>query len=369
MKKQLLMLGISLAMLFPIANAQGSEPCYKYLFSFRHDDIITCAAYSGDGRWLATGSELGTVMVSDMQSRKEFVLKNPNSRDNGVQTLRFSQDGQLLLVGGYGNKKGGGEIQILRTKDYDVTMSLDTSGVMVDFLDLSPDGKWLISGEGRTARVWNYQEKRVTWSLSLEDSALGYDGERMLLIGVGKVGRSANLEVKAGGKEKPVTAAVAAGQIVLFDIIDGKMARIFRNLPEEPIRRVILAKGNKELFALLDGGTVYRLDWKTGEIKQCIALADLHRKASKERLEVWRNVDFQILENHPILVFNDRKNTIFVNYDTNKVLALDHQSMVGIRFSPSGKEFALLGGVKRETLTGIPDQHYWTVNVFAFSPF
>jgi WD40 repeat protein len=369
MKKQLLVLGINLPMFFLLACAQGDEPSYKYLFSFRHDDIITCATYSGDGRWLATGSELGTVMISDMQSRREFVIKNPNSRGNGVQTLRFSPDGKLLLVGGYGNNKGGGEIQVLRTGEYTVTQSLDTAGAAVDFLDISPDNKWLISGEGRSARIWKLQDKRLTWSLSLADSTLRYDGDRTLLIGVGKVGRVANLEVKSGGEEKPATTAVATGQIVLFDIIDGKVTRILRTLPEEPVRRVILAKANKQLFALTDGGTVYRIDRKADEIKQRIALPELYRKVSKERLEIWRNIDFQVLENHPILVFNDRTHTIFVNYETNKVIALDHESMVGIQFSPSGKEFALLGGVKRESLTGIPDQHYWTVNLFSFNPF
>ena len=368
MNKPLFPLGITLALLFPVVSAQADEP-YKYRFSFRHDDIITCAGFSKDGRWLATGSELGTVMVSDMQSRKQLVIKNPESRDNGVQTLRFSQDGRLLLVGGFGNKTGGGEIRVLRTSDYAPATSLDTSGGVVDFLDVSPDNKWLISGDARTARVWNYQDKRVTWTLSLPNSTLEYDGDRTLLMGVGNVGRSAHLEVESDGGQKPVTTPVAAGQIIMFDVTDGKVSQVHRTLPEEPVRRIVLAKANKELFALTDSGTVYRLDRKTGEVKQRIALTELHREVSKERLEVQRNVDLEVLENHPILVFNDRKNTFFVNYDATKVIALDHQSMVGIRFSPSGKEFALLGGVKRESLTGVPDQHYWTVNVFSFSPF
>jgi hypothetical protein len=43
--------------------------------------------------------------------------------------------------------------------------------------------------------------------------------------------------------------------------------------------------------------------------------------------------------------------------------------MIGLRFTQTGKVFALLGGVKREPLTGIPQQHYGTVNVFAFKAF
>ena len=90
---------------------------------------------------------------------------------------------------------------------------------------------------------------------------------------------------------------------------------------------------------------------------------------SKEPLEAGPNTEFEVLEDQPILVYNDRTHTFFANYETGKVLAVDHQSTVGLRFSPTGKEFSLLGGVKREALIGIADQHYWTVNVFSFKPF
>ena len=244
----------------------------KYRYSFRHDDIITCAAFSKDGRRLAAGSEVGTVMVSDLQAQKEVVLKNPDARDNGVQTLRFSQDGKLLLVGGFGVKKGGREIAILRTSDWTMAKTLDVpGGAVVDYLDMSPDNKWLISADGGGAKVWEWQNKRLAWRLSLKGSAPLFDGDRTLLLGVGKVERAAKLEMAPGGEGKPVSTAVAAGQIVFFDILDGKVSGVVRTLPEEPIRRLVLAKGKKELFALTEPGTVYRLDSKTGEVKQRIA--------------------------------------------------------------------------------------------------
>src|SRR5262249_45254990 len=155
---------------------------------------------------------------------------------------------------------------------------------------LSRDGKWLISGAGRTVRIWDWRERRVAWGVSLPDGVLSFDGERTLLVGVGKVGPGGSLEGRAGGTGTPTATTIAAGQILLFDIIDGKAARVLKNV-EQPVRRLVLAKAKKELFALLDGGTVCRLDWKTGEIKQRIALADAHRKASKEDLKVWQSVE------------------------------------------------------------------------------
>lgn len=158
---------------------RGEEPCCKYQFSFRQDDIITCAAFSRDGRWLATGTEVGTVMVSDLQSRHEVVLKNPQARDNGVQTLRFSQDGQLLLVGGFGDKNGGGQIKVLRAPDYSTAVSLDVPGEsVVDYLDLSPDNKLLISGSSNAVRVWDWQKRQIVWELKLEGVAPLFDGNR-----------------------------------------------------------------------------------------------------------------------------------------------------------------------------------------------
>lgn len=366
MNKNFLILAISLALLPIIVPAQADEPCCKYLFSFRHDDIITCAAFSKNGRWLATGSELGTVIVTDLESRKEFEIKNPDSLDNGVVTLRFSQDGQLLLIGGYGNRGGGGEIKILRTSDYTVAMALDAPGSEpVDYLDVSPDNKWLIAVDHKSARIWNLPDKRVSSHLILTDSAMLFDGDRTLLLAA----HSASLDVNHGESDNPITTIVGAGQIVLFDVIDGRVTRVLRTAIEEPVMRLFLAKAKKELFVLTAGGTVYRLDSKTGEVKQHVSLSDLYRRVSPKSLNVWFKTDFEALEDYPILVFSDRVNTFFVNYDSGKVIALDHRSQVGLQFSPSGKEFALLGGVKQPSLTGVTDQHYWTVNLFSFKPF
>jgi len=351
---------------YPTPGAPAAEMVYKYLFSFRHDDIVTCAAFSRNGRWLATGSELGTVIVTDIESHKELVvIRNPDSLDNGVKTLRFSQDGQLLLVGGFGNRGGGGQIKIFRTRDYTVTMVLDMPGSeLVDYLDVSPDNKWLIVADRKSARIWNLQDKRAASHLIPKDSALLFNGDRTLLV----AGQWA-YAIPNGGLDSLVTTGVGPVQIVFFDIIDDKVTRVLRTTIEEPVRRLVLAKAQKELFVLTAGGTVYRLDSKTGAVKQRIALTELYRKVSPQNLHVWFSTDFEVMEDYPLLVFSDRRNTFFVNYDSNNLLALDHGSQVGAKLSPSGKEFAILGGVKQASLTGVPDQHYWTVNVFSFKPF
>ena len=152
MKPKVILFLVSVTLFVDTATSLAEDPCCKYLFSFRQDDIITCAAFSPDDRWLATGTEVGTVMISDMQSRKEFVLKNVQPVDNGVQALRFSQDGKMLVVGGHGEKKGGGQIKVLQTSDYKTVASLDLpGGGIASFVDLSLDNKRLLSGSNQGA--------------------------------------------------------------------------------------------------------------------------------------------------------------------------------------------------------------------------
>lgn len=333
-------------------DAQTQTPNYEYLFSFRHDDIVTCAAFSKDGRWLATGSELGTVLITNIESRKEIAIKNPDSRDNGVVGLRFSQDGQFLVVGGFGNKNGGGEIKVLHTSDYTSMMSLNVPGDKeISSVGLSPDNKWLFSSDRGNIWVWNLETRSVAWHLAFEDSTVLFDGDHEILF----VGRSASL-------------GVTAGQIAFLNLIDGKVTRRLRTGIKEPVKRLMTAKSKGELFELTDGAIVYRLNNQTGEIKQRISLADLNA-ADPNPLHVWYTTDFEVLDAYPIFVVSDRHNTLFVNYLSSKVVILDHRSMVGIKFNPSGKNFALLGGVKDGSVSGVPPQHYWTVSLFSFRPF
>jgi len=191
-------------------EAQTPTTSYKYLFSFRHDDIVTCAAFSTDGRRLATGSELGTVLVTDIESRKEIAIKNPDSRDNGVVGLTFSQDGQFLVVGGYGNKSGGGEIKILRTSDYTSMISLDAPGDKeISSVGLSPDNKWLFSSDRGDVWVWNLKTRSVAWHRAFQDSAIFFDGDHEVLL----VERSASL-------------GVPTNQIVFLNLIDFRAERL-----------------------------------------------------------------------------------------------------------------------------------------------
>jgi hypothetical protein len=334
-------------------GAQTGTPNYEFLFSFRHDDIVTCAAFSRDGRWLATGSELGTVLVTNIESKKEIAIKNPDSRDNGVVGLRFSEDGQFLVVGGYGNQKGGGEIRILRTSDYSTVMSLDVPGDKeISSVGLSPDNKWLFSSDRGDVWVWNLETKSVAWRLASEDAAVLFDGNREILF----TGRSASL-------------GLTAGQIAFLNLVDGRVIRILRTAIKEPVKRLVNAKSKNELFVLTDGAIVYRLNNQTGEIEQRVSLADLNPKSGANPLHVWYTTDFEVLDTDPIFVVSDRQHTLFVNYLSRKVVILDHQSMVGIKFNPTGRNFALLGGVKDGSLAGVPPQHYWTVSLFSFRPF
>jgi len=140
----------------------GNFAPYKFLFSFPHDDIVTCAAFSRDGRWLATGSELGTVIVTDLATQKQRKFEGLHPEGNGVYVLNFSSDGELLLTAGSGSKNTG-QIKILQTSDYSAVQTLDAHlGNAVDFLQISNDRNWLLSADRTRVNVWDFKAK--AWS-------------------------------------------------------------------------------------------------------------------------------------------------------------------------------------------------------------
>jgi WD40 repeat protein len=336
----------------PAGNAQSSS-VFEYVFSFRHDDIVTCADFSKDGRRLATGSELGTVLITDIESRKETTVSNPDSRGNGVQALRFSQDGRFLVVGGEGNKNGGGQIRFLRTTDYTTAMAFDVPGdKAISYVDLSPDSKWLVASDLSGVWVWNLESKRIAWQRSFDHSALQYDGSQAVLF-----------------ISQSPTPPSSSGQIAFLNIADGKVIRTLKTEIKEPVRRLVMVQSKSELFALTDGAIVYRVNTSTGATLQRISISDLGLEARPKDFSVWYHTDFEVLDSYPIFVFSDRRHTVLMNYVSRQVVTINHGSQVGIKFNPQGRGFALLGGVKDGSLSGIPPQHYWTVSVFSFKPF
>jgi WD40 repeat protein/energy-coupling factor transporter ATP-binding protein EcfA2 len=116
---------------------------------FDNEGAVRSVAFSSDGKWLASGSEDGTVRVWQVEARATgpVVLRGHEAR---VTSVAFSSDGKWLASGSRDGKLrvwavGGwaDEPRVLRGPE-DIVLSVAFSG----------DSKWLGSSAGRTLQVW-----------------------------------------------------------------------------------------------------------------------------------------------------------------------------------------------------------------------
>ena len=348
------------------ASAQSAPHLenYKFLFSFPHDDIVTCAAFSHDGRWLATGSEAGTIIVVDLATQKQRKIEGLYPNGNGINVVSFSDDGKLLLTGGWGHTdfKDTGLIKILQTSDYSVVQTLDTSqGHTVDFLSISNDNKWLISADESKINVWDFQAKRIIRTIPRLDAKLFFDGVRTLVMGIGVTNESDSVMFRR---------SVPSGSIVFVDIVDGEIKKEIRTVSPKPIRGLAVVSGSDQLVVLAQTDqsyVVHLVDGRHDKILKSISIKP-YQPEPGYRLIGSPRIDFGISANYHVAFYNDRRVTYLIDYDAGRVSSFEHRSQVGFSFDNAGKRFAVLGGINNAALTGMPSQNYWTVSVFSFDP-
>jgi WD40 repeat protein len=129
--------------------------------------MLYAAAFSADGKYLATGDKVGHVVVWDVKAGKEIAaceapvmytwdkVQRLHSI-GGIRSLAFSPDGKLLAVGGTGkignidHLEGKARVEVFDWKTGKQTAEFpgDKFVGLVNRLAWAPDGSWLVGAGG-----------------------------------------------------------------------------------------------------------------------------------------------------------------------------------------------------------------------------
>ncbi|OKH27982.1 WD40 repeat domain-containing protein [Chroogloeocystis siderophila] len=151
---------------------------FDLYFAQMLEDYVTAIAWSPQGKFLATSSAAGEVIVWEhTPDRQEKWQRIPlqTSQDQSVDCLAFSSDGHFLAAGG----QAGVKIW-QRDRDTDVNqwqlLSITHPSAWVDRLAWNPLSNQLAFSLGRTIQIWDATTPDTSTTLNFAaSSVLGLD--------------------------------------------------------------------------------------------------------------------------------------------------------------------------------------------------
>jgi WD40 repeat protein len=145
-------------------------------------DDIFAMKISGDGKWLASGSFFGTVVIWEVASGRQL----RSFKAAPLPILALSHDGRRLAT-------AGGQDRVV--KMWDVAsgrllkeMAGPGKGEGVSSLAMSRDGAWIAIDMGeKSVQVWDAASGKNIRACAGSRPKLSEDGSRLLTVGDGKV--------------------------------------------------------------------------------------------------------------------------------------------------------------------------------------
>jgi WD40 repeat protein len=209
---------------------------------------FTAAAFSGDGKFLATGSADGSLRLWDVATAKE--LREWQGHKDFVHVLDLSADGKTLVSHGWNGQDGA-------VKVWDATTGKER-------VDLPEKGARMskipcLSPSGKQVAVVNDNSLEVTvWDAT--------SGEKQVRFPVVRYGNQVALAYHPDGKSIFVASFGEQGTIRQYDATTGKEMAVIAS--QRDIRSMSFNKDFSVVAAVTQEGKVMNLwDVATGKLK------------------------------------------------------------------------------------------------------
>lgn len=198
----------------------------------RNSTLYT-AAFSPDGKWIASGDRVGGVCVRETETGKlvhkldanalytQAYFDNPLGPNisseyewGGVRSLAFSPDGKLLFAGGMGpaDQNSAGLDGLMKIETFSLETGKPVFGALLEkskgvlhSMAVHPEGRWLVAAGGGggagaggsgTLCLWDFAARGADGkpvppllfpsAMVIRDLAFSVDGSRALLVGMEK---------------------------------------------------------------------------------------------------------------------------------------------------------------------------------------
>jgi WD40 repeat protein len=174
-----------------------------------HNWIVTCCAFSPNGKLLLTGSQDGTAKLWDVPDRQ--LLHSFEMKAGAVWSVGFSPAGDLAMASGSGN-----EVKFWRTEDEKLLTripgqlaSLSATGSLAAISHASPFF-WERSG---ALEIWDYRKGTKIKQIPGEGRALALSPDGLKLASAGTAKNIDLWEVATGKKIKTIETARAVWSV------------------------------------------------------------------------------------------------------------------------------------------------------------
>ena len=234
-----------------------------------HNAAVNSAAFSPDGRWLATGGDDNQILLWDVSTLRDPQLEPVPILLDGhtakVVELAFSADGKYLASASWDRRVGIWDISALKLKRY-----LSGHQGPVNTAQFSGDGRYVYSGgaDGHI-RLWRLTTGEYLRSvvrngfginvmdLSPELNVLAYGGSNGMMRSISINADGPEIELWNGGppvlavtidpQTKKMIFSTSEGRVVIADALVGEIQHDFRAV-KGPIWAMQLANAGEDLF-------------------------------------------------------------------------------------------------------------------------